>query len=167
MTTPIVNAPDCFATSAMIGAAPEPDGLPRVRGHSRNLPQGLEVCDDGGREALGRIETMVLTGGSDLPLRAIREQIASAIQLIVHQSRLKDGTRRITHVTEVVGMEGDVPITQDLFTYEVSGTDQGDRVVGRHKFSGIGRPRFWPRAQYFGEDSHLAAALGAATDRAH
>ena len=64
-------------------------------------------------------------------------------------------------------MEGDVPITQDLFTYEVSGTDPDDRVIGRHKFSGIGRPRFWPRAQYFGEDSHLAAALGAATDRAH
>src|SRR5205823_11325519 len=67
------------------------------------------------RDALSRVETMCLMAGMDLPMRAIREQMASAIQLIVHQARLKDGTRRITHVTEVVGMEGDIITMQDLF----------------------------------------------------
>src|SRR5918995_1249860 len=70
------------------------------------------------RDVLSRLETMVLMAGVELPIRAIREQIASAIDVIVHQSRLKDGTRRITHVTEVTGMEGDVITLQDIFTFD-------------------------------------------------
>jgi pilus assembly protein CpaF len=78
--------------------------------------------------------------GMDLPLRAIREQIASAANLIVHQERMRDGTRKITHITEVVGMEGDVITLQDLFVYEQTGYDDG-HVVGRLRPTGI-RPSF-------------------------
>src|SRR5438093_13559188 len=70
------------------------------------------------RDVLSRVETMCLMAGMDLPIRAIREQIASAISVICHQSRLKDGTRRFTHVTEIVGMEGDVITLQDLFLFD-------------------------------------------------
>ncbi|MEW5763278.1 MAG: CpaF family protein [Bacillota bacterium] len=92
------------------------------------------------RDALARLETMVLMAGMELPVRAIREQIASAIDLIVHQSRLKDGSRRITHVTEVQGMEGQVILLQDLFTFRQKGVQQ-DRIVGDFTATGI-RPRF-------------------------
>ena len=92
------------------------------------------------RDTLRRLETMVLMAGMDLPLRAIREQIASATNLVVHQERMRDGTRKITHITEVVGMEGDVVTLQDLFVYEQTGYDDG-RVVGRLRPTGI-RPSF-------------------------
>ena len=74
-------------------------------------------------------------------------------------ARLRDGSRRITHITEVMGMEGDVIITQDLFTYEIMGEDAQGKLKGRHRSTGIGRPRFWERARYFGEEQRLAAAL--------
>ena len=148
-----------------------------VRGsEALDLLQAMNTGHDGSmgtlhannpREALSRLESLVAMGGFSLPPKTIREIVCASIDVVIQVARLRDGSRRVTHITEVVGMEGDVPITQDLFTYEVSGTDPDDRVIGRHKFSGIGRPRFWPRAQYFGEDRHLAAALGAATDRAH
>ncbi|HEX8997847.1 MAG TPA: CpaF family protein [Ktedonobacterales bacterium] len=92
------------------------------------------------RDTLRRLETMVLMAGMDLPLRAIREQIASAANLVVHQERMRDGTRRVTHITEVVGMEGDVITLQDLFVFEQTGYDDG-RVVGRLRPTGI-RPSF-------------------------
>ena len=77
------------------------------------------------RDMLSRVETMVLMAGVDLPLRAIREQVASAVDLIVQQSRLKDGTRRITSITEVQGMEGDVIVMQEVFTFEQTGVVEG------------------------------------------
>ncbi|MGQ9497807.1 MAG: CpaF family protein [Desulfotomaculales bacterium] len=92
------------------------------------------------RDALARIETMVLMAGMELPVRAIREQIAAAIDLIVHQSRLKDGSRRITHVTEVQGLEGQVVLLQELFVFRQKGVREG-RVVGEFAPTGI-RPRF-------------------------
>lgn len=92
------------------------------------------------RDALARIETMVLMAGMELPVRAIREQIAAAIDLIVHQSRLKDGSRRITHVTEVQGLEGQVVLLQELFVFRQKGVRDG-RVVGEFAPTGI-RPRF-------------------------
>ncbi len=95
---------------------------------------------NGPRDTLSRLETMVLMAGADLPIRAIREQIASAVDLIVHQSRMKDGTRKITAVTEVQGMEGDVIVLQDVFTYEQTGMENG-KIVGRLKPTGI-RPKF-------------------------
>ncbi|MGQ9712503.1 MAG: CpaF family protein [Desulfotomaculales bacterium] len=92
------------------------------------------------RDALARIETMVLMAGMELPVRAIREQIAAAIDLIVHQSRLKDGSRRVTHVTEVQGLEGQVVLLQELFVFRQKGVREG-RVVGEFAPTGI-RPRF-------------------------
>ena len=97
------------------------------------------------RDALARLETMVLMGGVELPARAIREQAASAIDLIVHQSRLRDGTRRITHVTEVTGMESDVITLQDLFTFDYrAGVDEYGRFRGTLASTGI-RPTFVQR----------------------
>jgi len=93
------------------------------------------------RDTLSRIETMVLFSGSELPVRAVREQVASAIDLIVHQSRFRDGTRHITHITEVVGMEGEIITLQDLFLFDTSmGYDEAGRALGRMKSTGL-RPK--------------------------
>jgi pilus assembly protein CpaF len=100
------------------------------------------VHSNGPRDTLARIETMVLMAGMDLPIRAIREQVASAVDLIVHQSRLRDGSRRITHVTEVERMEGDVITLQDIFLYDHSqGFDENGRSRGALKATGL-RPKF-------------------------
>ena len=117
------------------------------------------------REALGRLESMITMGGFSLPAKTIREMIVSSVDVIVQAARLRDGSRRITHITEVLGLEGDVIITQDLFVYEIVGEDADGKLKGRHKSTGIGRPRFWDRARYFGEEERLAAALDASEDR--
>ena len=97
------------------------------------------------RDSLARLETMVLMAGVDLPVRAIREQVASAIDLIVHQTRLRDGSRRIVTVSEVVGMEGEVITLQDLFTFDYRrGTDTEGRHLGNLQATGL-RPRFTDR----------------------
>src|SRR5579864_2012110 len=114
------------------------------------------------REALSRLESMIMMGGYALPSRTIREMICSSIDVIVHGSRLRDGSRRITHITEIVGMEGDVITTQDLFVYDIIGEDANGNLVGQHKSTGIGHPKFWDRARYYGEDKRLATALDAA-----
>jgi pilus assembly protein CpaF len=100
------------------------------------------------RDMLSRLETMVLMAGMDLPLRAIREQISSAVDLIVHQNRLKDGTRKITNITEVQGMEGDVIVMQDVFVFEQTGMNEG-KIEGRLKPTGI-RPHFVERFEVAG-----------------
>jgi pilus assembly protein CpaF len=92
------------------------------------------------RDMLARLETMVLMAGMDLPLRAIREQIASAVDLIVHQNRLKDGSRKIVNITEVQGMEGDVIVMQDIFVFEQTGIVEG-KIQGKLRPTGI-RPKF-------------------------
>ncbi len=114
------------------------------------------------REALSRLESMIMMGGYALPSRTIREMICSSIDVVVHGQRLRDGSRRITHITEVVGMEGEVIITQDLFVYEILGEDANGNIIGRHRSTGIGRPKFWESARYYGEDKRLATALDAA-----
>jgi pilus assembly protein CpaF len=106
-------------------------------GHDGSL---TTVHSNGPRDTLSRLETMCLMAGYDLPIRAIREQIASAVDLILHQSRLKDGSRRITHITEVQGMEGDVIVLQDVFTFEQTGQENG-KIIGAIKPTGI-RPKF-------------------------
>jgi pilus assembly protein CpaF len=113
------------------------------------------------REALSRLESMITMGGFQLPSRTIREMVVASIDVIVQAARLRDGSRRITHITEVVGMEGDVVITQDLFVYDLLGEDEKGNIVGKHRSTGIGQPRFWDRARYFGEEKRLAAALDA------
>jgi pilus assembly protein CpaF len=114
------------------------------------------------RECLSRMESMIAMGGFSLPARTVREIIIGSVDIIVQASRLRDGTRRITHITEVVGLEGDVPITQDLFVYDMEGEDATGRIIGRHRSTGIGRPKFWDRARYYNEEVRLAAALDAA-----
>ena len=114
------------------------------------------------REALSRLESMITMGGFSLPSKTIREMICASVDVVVQAARLRDGSRRITHVTEVIGMEGDVIVTQDIFVFEIVGEDANGRLIGRHRSTGIGRPKFWDRARYYGEDKRLAAALDAA-----
>jgi pilus assembly protein CpaF len=114
------------------------------------------------REALQRIESMITMGGYSLPSRTIREMVCSSVDVVVQAARLRDGSRRITHITEVLGLEGDVIITQDLFLYDILGEDANGKLIGRHRSTGIGRPRFSERARYYNEDKRLAAALDAA-----
>ncbi|MFW6299369.1 MAG: CpaF family protein [Oceanicaulis sp.] len=114
------------------------------------------------REALSRIESMITMGGYNLPTKTIREMISGSIDVIIQAARLRDGSRKITHITEVLGMEGDVIITQDLFLYELQGENAEGDITGRHVSTGIARPAFWDRARYFGLEGQLADALEAA-----
>jgi len=114
------------------------------------------------REALSRIESMISMGGYTLPSKTVREMMISSIDIIIQAARLRDGSRRITHVTEVIGSEGDVITLQDLIVYDILGEDVNGRILGRHHATGIVRPRFWDRARYFGEEKRLAEALEAA-----
>ncbi|MDR7866093.1 MAG: CpaF family protein [Sporomusaceae bacterium] len=107
-------------------------------GHDGSLTTGHANSP---RDMLSRLETMVLMAGMDLPVRAIREQIASAVDLVVQQARLRDGSRKITHLTEVQGMEGDVITLQDIFVFEQTGRDEAGRITGSLKPTGI-RPKF-------------------------
>jgi len=118
------------------------------------------------REALSRLESMITMGGFALPSKTIKEMVVGSIDVIVQAARLRDGSRRITHITEVVGMEGDVIITQDLFVFEILGEDANGKILGRHRSTGIARPHFWDRARYYNEESRLAAALERAEMRA-
>ena len=93
------------------------------------------------RDMVSRMETMVLMAGMELPVRAIREQISSAIDLVIQQSRLRDGSRKITHLTEIQGMEGDVITMQDIFIFDQTGRDANGKIIGRYKPTGI-RPKF-------------------------
>ncbi|MGI9641740.1 MAG: CpaF family protein, partial [Acidimicrobiia bacterium] len=109
------------------------------------------------RDTLARIETMVLMAGMDLPVRAIREQVSSAVDVIVHLHRLRDGTRRVTHVTEVIGMEGEVITTQDIMLFDYGmGIDEDGKYLGRLKATGI-RPSFSDHLENYG--IHLPAEL--------
>jgi pilus assembly protein CpaF len=114
------------------------------------------------REALSRLESMITMGGFSLPSKTIREMICASVDIVIQAARMRDGSRRITHLTEVVGMEGDVIITQDIFLYDLLGEDAQGNLLGRHRSTGVGRPRFWDRARYYGEEKRLAAALDAA-----
>ena len=118
------------------------------------------------RECLNRIESMIAMGGYTLPQKTVREIIVGSVDVIIQAARLRDGSRRITHITEVIGMEGDVIITQDLVLYNIKGEDANGRLIGEHVSTGIGRPHFWDRARYYGEEQRLAAALEAMEKRA-
>lgn len=142
--------------------------LGEVRGpEAIDLLQAMNTGHDGSmgtlhanrpREALTRLENMVTMGMSNLPPKAIRSQIAGSLQLIVQISRMRDGVRRVTHITEVMGMEGEVVVTQDLFTYEFHGEASDGKLSGAFKSSGL-RPHFLPRAAYYGLDKVLMEAM--------
>ena len=150
---------------------PERIVVGEVRGpEAFDLLQAMNTGHDGSmgtlhanspREALSRIESMITMGGFNLPSKTIREMISGSIDVIVHVSRLRDGSRRITHISEVTGMEGEVIITQDLMRYEISGEDNDGNVIGVHASTGIGHPHFWERARYFNLEQDLATALDA------
>ena len=110
------------------------------------------------REALTRLENMVGMAGINLPAKAVRTQIAAAIDIIIQVSRMRDGMRRITSVMEVVGMEGDVITTQDLFNYEFDGEDNSGRLLGRFEPTHV-RPNFIDKTEYFGLGRALMDAL--------
>lgn len=137
-------------------------------GEALDMLQAMNTGHDGSmctihanrpREALTRLENMVAMAGVKLPNEAVRSQIAAAVNLIIQISRMRDGIRRITQITEVVGMEGEVITTQDLFTFEFEGEDADGTLHGTFKSTGL-RPHFLPRAQYFGLDRALIEAVG-------
>ena len=108
-------------------------------GEALDMLQAMNTGHDGSlttahanspRDALSRLETMVLMAGMDFPVRAIREQISSAVDLIVHESRMSDGSRRITHITEVLGLEGTQTIMQDIFEFKQTGVDKDGKIIG-------------------------------------
>jgi pilus assembly protein CpaF len=110
------------------------------------------------RDAVTRIENMVQMGQPNLPLRAIRTQIVSAVDLIIQLERMRDGVRRISQVTEVIGLEGDVVTMNDIFQFEYDGENPDGTIRGHVKVSHI-RPSFWSRLQYFNLDRAWATAL--------
>lgn len=142
--------------------------LGEVRGgEALDMLQAMNTGHDGSmgtlhanspREALTRLENMVNMAGYKLPSHVVRHQIASAVQMIVQIQRMRDGMRRVTHVTEIVGMEGDVIVTQDLFNYVFEGEDDNGKLIGEFKPSGL-RPNFTRQAAYFGLDQALLAVM--------
>ncbi|MGH6828878.1 MAG: CpaF family protein [Rhizomicrobium sp.] len=137
-------------------------------GEAFDLLQAMNTGHDGSmgtlhanspREAISRLESMITMGGFSLPTKTVREMIVGSIDVIIQAERLRDGSRRITRITEVIGTEGDVVTTQDLLVYEVQGEDDHGRLSGRHAGTGIVRPAFWERARYFNLERELADAL--------
>lgn len=127
-------------------------------GEALDMLQAMNTGHDGSlstahtnspRDTLSRLETMTLMAGTELPSRAIREQIAAAIHVIIHQNRLRDGSRKITHITEIQGMEGDVITTQDIFLFHQKGVDAQGKVIGEHVPTGL-RPKFLDRLMQIG-----------------
>ncbi|MEJ5241044.1 MAG: CpaF family protein [Anaerolineales bacterium] len=127
-------------------------------GEALDMLQAMNTGHDGSmttihanspRDALARLETLVLMAGMDLPLKVVRQQISSAIDLIVQQSRLRDGSRKITSISEVVGMEGDVITMSELFKFEQTGITPDGKVIGAHKATGL-RPLFYSRLEAAG-----------------
>jgi pilus assembly protein CpaF len=105
---------------------------------------------------------MIMQGGYALPIKTIREMIVGSVDVIVQASRLRDGSRKITHITEVLGMGEETITLQNLILYEITGEDAHGKLIGRHRATGIARPRFWERAEYYRETERLAHALAAA-----
>lgn len=137
-------------------------------GEAFDLLQAMNTGHDGSmgtlhanspREALARLESMIAIGGYTLPSKTVKEMMVSSIDVIVQAARLRDGSRRITHITEVIGMEEDVITTQDLFVYEMNGETPDGTILGRHRSTGVARPAFWERARYYNENDRLAEAL--------
>ena len=127
-------------------------------GEALDMLQAMNTGHDGSlttlhantpRDALSRLETMVLMSGMDLPLKVVRQQIASAVDLIIQQTRLKDGSRKVTAITEVVGMEGDTVVMTDVFKFEPTGVGENGKILGELRATGI-RPNFGPKLEAAG-----------------
>ncbi|MCJ7624201.1 MAG: CpaF family protein [Anaerolineaceae bacterium] len=127
-------------------------------GESLDMLQAMNTGHDGSlttvhsnspRDTISRLETMAMMAGLEMPIRAIRKQVSSAIQLIVHQSRLLDGSRKTTHVSEVVGMEGDTVTLMDIFRFNQKGIDKNGKIIGDLQATGL-RPQFTPQLEAYG-----------------
>ena len=161
-----------FGMSALLKAAlrhrPERIIIGEIRGKEAfDLLQAMNTGHDGSagtvhanspREAIGRMEAMIAMGNAGLPAKQVREQIVSSLDVIIQASRLRDGSRRVTHITEVVGMEGDTPTLQDLMVFEQEGEDANGRIIGRHKMTGV-RPFIFDKARDFMLDRELMMAM--------
>ena len=145
----VINALRMRPERIVVGEARGGEALDMLQamntGHDGSL---TTIHSNGPRDTLRRIETMVLMAGMDLPLRAIREQVASALDMVVHEARLRDGSRRIVNISEVQGMEGDVIVMQDIFVFKQTGF-QRERVLGDLKPVGV-RPKFMERLEAAG-----------------
>lgn len=142
----VINALRMRPDRIIVGEVRGGEALDMLQAMNTGHDGSLTTCHSNSpRDTLARLETMCLMAGMDLPLRAIREQIASALDLIVHQERMKDGSRKIVSITEVQGMEGDVIVLSDLFQFEQTGVENG-RIIGRLKPTGI-RPKFMSRLE--------------------
>ncbi len=111
------------------------------------------------REAIGRMESMITMGGFSLPSKTVREMIVSALDVIVQAERLRDGSRKITSITEVIGLEGDTIVMQEIFKFSIDGEDRDGKLLGSHRGTGIARPKFWERARYYGRGEELVSVL--------
>jgi pilus assembly protein CpaF len=115
-------------------------------GHDGSL---TTVHSNSPRDAIARLETLIMMAGMDLPVKVIRQQVASAIDLVVQQTRLKDGSRKVVAITEVAGMEGDTIVLSDIFKFEQTGVTPDHKIIGEMKPTGI-RPMFSPRLEAAG-----------------
>ncbi len=144
-----------------------------VRGaESFDLLQAMNTGHDGSmgtvhanspREAISRLESMISMGGFTLPAKTIREMITTSVNIVVQAARLRDGSRRITHITEIVGLEGETVVTQDLLLYKILGEDSNGKLKGVHIGTGILRPLAFERARSYGRENDLIHALETAT----
>jgi pilus assembly protein CpaF len=134
----VINSLRMRPDRIIVGEVRGAEALDMLQAMNTGHDGSITTCHaNSARDALARIETMVLMAGTELPSRAIREQISSALNLIVHQNRLKDGTRKITAISEIVGMEGNTITLQDIFVFEQSGMDAKGNVIGRFRPTGI------------------------------
>ena len=158
----VINSLRMRPDRIVVGECRGPEALDMLQAMNTGHDGSLTTAHSNSpRDTLARLETMVLMAGMDLPSRAIREQIASAVNLIIHEARMRDGSRKVTHVTEVQGMEGDVIVLSDIFVFEQTGIEAG-KVIGRLRPTGI-RPRFMPEIEAAG--IHLPPNIFGVGDR--
>jgi pilus assembly protein CpaF len=152
----VVNALRMRPDRIIVGEIRDEAALDMLQAMNTGHDGSMTTCHSNGpRDTLSRIETMTMMAGMELPVRAIREQVASAIDVVIHQERMRDGTRKIVNITEVSGMEGDVITMTDIFLYEQSGYEEG-KVIGRLRPTGL-RPKFIDKIEASG--IHLPASI--------
>ena len=158
----VINALRMRPDRIIVGEIRDEAALDMLQAMNTGHDGSMTTCHSNGpRDTLSRVETMTMMAGMDLPVRAIREQVSSAIDLIIHQERMRDGSRKVTNITEVTGMEGDVITMTDIFVFEQVGFENG-RVVGRLRPTGL-RPKFLDKIEASG--IHLPSSIFGIGDR--
>ncbi len=158
----VINALRMRPDRIIVGEIRDEAALDMLQAMNTGHDGSMTTCHSNSpRDTLSRIETMTMMAGMELPVRAIREQVSSAIDLVIHQERMRDGTRKIVNITEVTGMEGDVITMTDIFLFEQVGYENG-RVVGRLRPTGL-RPKFMEKIE--GSGIHLPSSIFGVGDR--